>query len=86
MKDLERNMDTSKLKPQDVDVNLTYDGQATISVFDLEIMIISLITDPTLMQPKKIALGYDLFTGKCEGNNTDDHYGEIHTGDAWEPA
>ncbi len=38
------------------------------------------------MQPKNIAHGYDLFTGKCEGNNTDDRYGEIHTGDAWEPA
>ncbi len=44
----------------------------------------SLLTDPTLMQPKNIAHGYDLFTGKCEGKNTDDRYGEIHTGDAWE--
>ncbi len=46
----------------------------------------SLLTDPTLMQPKNIAQGYDLFTGKCERNNTDDSYGEIQTGDAWEPA
>ncbi len=46
----------------------------------------SLLTDPTLMQPKNIAHSYDMFTSKCEGNNTDDHYGEIHTGDAWEPA
>jgi hypothetical protein len=86
LKDLTRNMDTSKLKPQDVDVILTFGGQATISVFDLETMIMSLLTDPTPMQPKNIAHGYDLFTGKCESNNTDDHYGEIHTGDAWEPA
>jgi hypothetical protein len=86
LKDLKRNMDMSKLKHQDVDVNLTFGGQATISVFDLETMIMSLLTDPTLMQPKIIAHGYDLFTGKCEGNNTDDCYGEIHTGDAWEPA
>jgi hypothetical protein len=67
-------MDTSKLKPQDVDVNLTHGGQATISVFDLETMIMSLLTDPTLMQPKHIAHVYDLFTGKCEGNNTDNCY------------
>ncbi len=86
LKDLERNMDTSKLKPQDVDVNLLFGGQATISIFDLETMIMSLLTDPALMQPKNIAYGYDLYTGKCEGNNIDDHYGEIHTGDAWEPA
>jgi hypothetical protein len=62
-----------------------FGGQATISVFDLEAMIMSLLTDPTLMQPKNIAHGYDLFTGKCEGNNTDDGYGKIYTGDAWEP-
>ncbi len=49
-------------------------------------MIMSLLTDPTLMQPKNIAHGYDLFSGKCEGNNTDDCYGEIYTGDAREPA
>jgi hypothetical protein len=79
-------MDTAKLKPQDVDVYLTFGGHATISVFDLETVIMSLLTDPTLMQPKNIAHGYDLFTGKCEGNNTDDRYGEIHTGDAWKPA
>jgi hypothetical protein len=29
-------------------------------------MIMSLLTDSTLMQPKNIAHGYDLFTGKCE--------------------
>jgi hypothetical protein len=86
LKDLEWNMDTSKLKPKDVDVNLTFGRQATISVFDLETMIMSLLTDPTPIQPKNIAHGYDLFTGKYKGNNTDDRYGEIHTGDAWEPA
>ncbi len=46
----------------------------------------SLLTDPTLMQPKDIAHSYDLFTDKCEGNNTSDRYGEIHTGDVWECA
>jgi hypothetical protein len=86
LKDLEWNMDTAKLKPQDVDVNLMFGGQATISVLDLKTMIMSLLTYPTLMQPKNVAQGYDLFTGKCEGNNTDDRYGEIHTGYAWEPA
>ncbi len=86
MKDLERNMDASKLKPQDVDVNLTFRGQATISVFDLETMIMSLLIDPTLMQPKSTAHCYDLLTNKCEGNNKDDRYGEIHTEDAWEAA
>jgi hypothetical protein len=79
-------MDTAKLKPEDIDVNLTFGGQATISVFDLETMIMPLLIDPTLMQPNNIAKSYDLFTGKCEANNTEDCYGEIHTGDAWKPA
>ena len=38
------------------------------------------------MKPKNIAHSYNLFIGKCVGNNTDDRYEEIHTGDAWEPA
>ncbi len=67
LKDLERNMDTSKLKPQDVDVNLTFGRQATIYVFGLETMIISLLTDPTLMQPKNIAHVNDLFTASVKG-------------------
>jgi hypothetical protein len=86
LKDLEWNLDTSKLKPQEFDVNLMFGRQATISVFDLETMIMSLLTDPTLVQLKNIAHGYDLFTGKCGGNNRDDRYGEIHTGDALEPS
>jgi hypothetical protein len=53
LKDLEQNMDTAKLKPRDIDINLTFGGQATISVFDLEAMIMSLIIASILMQPKK---------------------------------
>jgi hypothetical protein len=45
-------MDTAKLKPQDVDVILTFGGQATISVFDLENMVLSLLTDPTLINQR----------------------------------
>ena len=72
------------MKPKDVVVNLTFGGQATISIFDLEIMILSLLNDSSLMQPKNLAQGYDVFTGKSIGRQ--DCYGEIHTGDAWEPA
>jgi hypothetical protein len=78
-------METSKLKPKDVVVDLTFRGQATVSIFDLETMIMSLLTDPTLMQPKNIAPGYDIFTGRSVGGQ-DGCYGKIHTGDAWEPA
>jgi hypothetical protein len=35
------------------------------------------------MHPDNIAYGYNLLTGKSIGPNN--HYGEIHTRDAWEP-
>jgi hypothetical protein len=34
------------------------------------------------MHPDNIAQGYNLLTGKSIGSN--DQYGKIHTGDAWE--
>ncbi len=85
LKDLERNMETSKLRPKDVVVDLTFGGQATVVIFDLETMIMSLLTDPTLMQPKNIAPGYGIFIRRSVGCQ-DGRYGKIHTGDAWEPA
>ncbi len=36
------------------------------------------------MTPENITHGYDLFTGKSVGDVH--HLGEIHTGDAWQPA
>jgi hypothetical protein len=36
------------------------------------------------MQTENFADQYDIFTGKATGPNL--HYGEIHTGDSWEPA
>ena len=44
----------------------------------------SLLLDDSLMHPENFADEYHIFTGKATGPNL--HYGEIHTGDAWEPA
>ncbi len=84
LKHLERNIDTAKLRPKDIVVDLTFGGQATVSIFDLETMIMSLLSDSRLMQPKNMAPGYDVFTGKSVGCEV--RYVEIHTGDSWEPA
>jgi hypothetical protein len=78
-------METAKLWPKDIVVDLMFGGQATVSIFDLETMIMSLWTDPTLMNPKNITPGYDILTGKSFGHQ-DGSYSKIHTGDAWEPA
>ncbi len=78
-------METAKLRPMDMVVDLTFGGQVTVSIFYLETMIMSLLTDPMLMHPKNIAPGYDIFTGKSVGCQDGRHV-KIHTGDAWEPA
>ena len=75
---------TETLKHKDVEVPLELGGYAVTPVFDLEAQILSLLLDDSLMQPDNFADDYDIFTGKATGPNL--HYGEIHTGDAWEPA
>ena len=84
LKKIERNLSTEIFKPKDVLVKLKGGGQANVSIFNLEAMILSLVLDDNLMHSDNIAEGYDIFTGK--GGQPDDVYGEIHTGDAWEPA
>ncbi len=44
----------------------------------------SLLLDKSIMHPDNIAQGYDLVASEPIGPN--EKYGEIHTGDAWEPA
>ena len=75
---------TETLKHKDVSVPLELGGYAVTPVFDLEAQIMSLLLDDSLMHPDNFAEGYDIFTGKPTGPCL--HYGEIHTGDAWEPA
>jgi len=84
LKKIERNLATHQLKPRDTIVNLSGGDQATVSVFDLKAMILSLLLNDNIMRQENFAEGYDVFTGK--GTQLEDVYGEIHTGDAWEPA
>ena len=81
---LVKNLKAEPLVPTDVEVELTDGSEVTVSVFDIEAMILSLLHDENLMRPENLADGYDLHTGKPTEAVT--HYGEIHTGDAWEPA
>ncbi len=74
----------SKLKHRDVEVKLSSGGVASVAVFDLEAMIVSLLPDERLMSMENFAEGLNVLTGKPEGVNND--LGEIHTGDAWKPA
>ena len=82
--DLEESFETKGMRPEDVPVKLASGAEATVAVFNLEKMILSLLHDESLMKPENLAEGYDIFTGKSTQPET--HYGEIHTGDAWEEA
>ena len=87
LNDTEDAFKSEELKPKHIDVQLTDGTLATISLFDLEFMILSLLNDDELMHESNIADGYDLFTGRPDNDNPcNDYYSEVHTGDAWIPA
>ena len=64
---IERDLLSTLLKPKDILVNLNGERQASVAVFNLEAMILSLVLDDRFMHPGNIADGYDLFTGKVNG-------------------
>ncbi len=49
-------------------------------------MIISLLSDPSVMNEKKFAEGYNVSTGEVHNHPANNKYEEVHTGDAWLPA
>ena len=81
---LESTFNTKKLKPSHVKVKLSDGTVGTVSVFDLEAQIVSLLTNPDLMKEEHLAPGLDIFSGKEIGES--DSFGEIHTGTAWATA
>jgi hypothetical protein len=49
-------------------------------------MIISLLSDPSVMNEKNFTEGYNVLTGKVDNHPANNKHGEVHTGDAWLPA
>ncbi len=45
-------------------------------------MIMSLLTNPTLMNDQFFPEGYNVLTGQLENHSANDKYGEVYTGDA----
>ena len=72
------------MKPKDSDVKLTFGATATISVFDLQATILSLLSVGTLMKEENLADGYNHLT--VQRTDDGDICGEIHTGESWEQA
>ena len=58
----------------------------TVPVFDIKEMIVSMLTDNTLMTESNFAEGYNVLTGDVDMMNpSNQKYGEEHTGEAWLP-
>jgi hypothetical protein len=78
---------THLLRQTNCNVTL-HDGKTvTVPVFDMKEMLISILTDKTLMSNTTFVEGYNVLTGDVDKNNScNQKYGEVHTGDAWLPA
>ena len=75
------------LRPVNKLVTLHDDTQVTVPVFDIQAMILDILTNPELMREENFAEGYDIFTGEIDDNHPSNlNYGEIHTGDEWIPS
>jgi hypothetical protein len=81
---LEKQFNTTKLKPKNVPVTFSDGTVGTVSVFDIEEQMNALLTNPELMQEKNLARGLDVFTGV--ETELSDKFGEIHTGESWSRA
>ena len=70
IKKLQESFDSSSMRPKDIDVELSSGEIATVSVFDIEAMILSLIQDKSLMKEENLGSGYSLHTGKSTEPST----------------
>ena len=84
---IEKQFESTPMKPNHINVQLEDGQSATVSLFDVEAMILSLTMNGDLMDKSNIADGYDIFTGGVDPNHESYNlFGEVHTGEAWEKA
>ncbi len=78
---------THLLRPTNRNVTLHDSKTVTVPVFDTKEMLISILTDKTLMSNTNFVEGYNVLTGDVDNNNPcNQKYSEVHTGDVWLPA
>ena len=84
---IESMYNTQSSRPSNRTVKRHNNTLVTVPVFDIKAMIISLLSDNSLMDKNNFAEGYNIFNGDVDENNpSNSKYGEVHTGDAWLPA
>jgi hypothetical protein len=82
----QKTLNSKAHRPINGTVRLHDNSLVTGPVFDTIHMIISLLSDPSVMNKKNFAEGYNVLTGKVDNHPDNTKYGEVHTGDAWLPA
>ncbi len=81
-----KTFNSKALQPINGTVRLQNNTLVIVSVFDTKHMIISFLTDPSVMNEKNFAEGYNVLIGEVDNHPANNKYGEVHTGDAWFPA
>ena len=71
MSQVERDFKTKSLKPKYENVILSDGTITTVSLYDIQHMILSLLSDESLTKEENLAPGYDIFTGDVD--NTHPH-------------
>jgi hypothetical protein len=81
----QRTLNSKVLGPNNGTVRLHDSTLVSVPVFDTKHMIISSLSDPSVIFEKNFAEGYNVLTGKVDNHPANNKYGEVHTGDAWLP-
>jgi hypothetical protein len=79
----QKTLHSKALQPIIGTVRLDNNSLVTVPVFDTKHMIISLLSDPSVMNKSNFAEGYNVLTGEVDNHPADTKYGEVHTDDAW---
>jgi hypothetical protein len=78
----QKTLNSKELQPLNGTVRLHNNSFASVFVFDTNHMLISLLSDPSVMNKNNFAEGYNVLTGEVENQPANNKYGEVHTGDA----
>jgi hypothetical protein len=80
---MEGSHQTHLLRPTNCNVTLHDGKNVTVPVFDMKELLVSILTDKTLMSNTNFTEGYNILTGDVDNNNPcNQKYGEVHPGDA----
>jgi hypothetical protein len=82
----QKALNSKALQPIIGTVKLHNYSLVTFLVYDTKHMIISLLSDPSVMNKKNFSEGYNVLTGKVDNHPANNKYGEVHTGNACFPA